>query len=103
MAKRVLSGVAVAAGAGVLILAAGCCHMGGMHHGSGGASPAEPSGLTAKPVNTTCPIMGGKIDPALTRHFKGQTVAFCCGMCFGKWDKLNDQEKQAKLDKALGK
>jgi len=58
---------------------------------------------TAAPVNTYCPIMGGKIDPAhvrpdSTRQFNGQTIAFCCGGCPAQWDKLDDQHKQAKLD-----
>ncbi len=57
-------------------------------------------------VNTICPIMGSKIDPAkvtdaLTRDFHGQKVAFCCPMCPPKWDKLSDAEKQAKLTKAI--
>lgn len=109
MAKWVLAGVVAVAGAGVLVWTtgcsdmnqmAGCCPMGGMKHEPGRPSTAEPSGLTDKPVNTTCPIMGGKVNPALTRQFKGQTIGFCCGMCPGKWDKLDDQDKQAKLDKA---
>ncbi len=55
-------------------------------------------------ANTNCPTMGGKIDPAkvtpaLTRTFNGKTIAFCCGGCPGAWDKLSDQEKQAKLAK----
>ena len=59
---------------------------------------------TGKPVNTTCPIMGGKVDPddtpkKLTRTFQGKTVGFCCAMCPGKWDKLSDEEKTAKLEK----
>lgn len=58
-------------------------------------------------VNTRCPIMGSKIDPAkvpaaLTREFKGRKVGFCCGGCPVAWDKLTDAEKQAKLD-ALSK
>lgn len=55
------------------------------------------------PANTHCPIMGGKIDPAnvkpeLTRRFKGQIIAFCCGGGPAQWDTLDDQQKQAKLD-----
>jgi len=56
-------------------------------------------------VNTVCPIMGSKIDPAqvtpaLTREFNGQKVAFCCAMCPPAWDKLTDTQKQAKLSAA---
>ena len=53
-------------------------------------------------VNAACPIMGGRINPErvkpeLTRQYKGQTIAFCCGGCPEQWDKLSDAEKQAKL------
>lgn len=67
---------------------------------------AAPAAGDGKAVNSKCPIMGSKIDPAnvpanLTRVFKGQTVGFCCGGCPGAWDKLSDDEKQAKLDAAM--
>jgi hypothetical protein len=61
-----------------------------------------------KPVNTVCPIMGGKVDPEntpkkLTRTFEGKTVGFCCAMCPKKWDKLSDEEKTEKLKKVMDK
>ena len=54
-------------------------------------------------VNAKCPIMNNPIDPArvtedLIRPFKGGKVAFCCAICPPKWDKLNDTQKQRKLD-----
>ena len=57
-------------------------------------------------VNARCPIMGNKIDPSnvpenLTREWNGKTVGFCCAACPPKWDKLSDEEKQAKLDAAM--
>ena len=116
MMKWVLASVFVVGGAATLVSAAGCSEhkmpmgrcgmmgMSGMHHTSGSAAdPAATTQPAAKPVNSVCPIMGGKVNPSLTRQFKGQTVGFCCGMCPGQWDKLNDQEKQAKIDKVLGK
>ncbi len=54
-------------------------------------------------ANTSCPIMAkNAIDPAkvtekLTRTHKGKKVAFCCGDCPAKWDKLTDAEKDTKL------
>lgn len=59
-----------------------------------------------KVINARCPIMGTKIDPNnvpanLTREFKGQEVGFCCGSCPPAWDKLSDQQKQEKLEKAV--
>lgn len=61
---------------------------------------------TAKVVNESCPMTGEKIDPAnvpdnLIREFHGKKVGFCCGGCPGKWDKLSDEEKEAKLKKAM--
>ena len=62
-------------------------------------------GETKKVDNAKCPIMGTKLDKDnvpvdLTREFKGQTVGFCCPNCPPAWDKLSDDEKQAKLDAA---
>ena len=59
-------------------------------------------------ANVRCPIMGSPINPdkvtkALTRDYKDRKVAFCCGKCPGKWDKLSDTEKDAKLAGAGGK
>jgi len=55
-------------------------------------------------VNNKCPIMGTAINPTnvtedLIREYKGQKVAFCCGMCPSEWDKLSNAEKDAKLAK----
>jgi len=55
-------------------------------------------------ANIKCPIMGAPIDPSkvtesLTREYKGQNVAFCCGGCPSTWDKLSDEQKEAKLAK----
>ena len=95
---------------------------GGHQHEQGGAAPAagapaesgsqksaEAATAKATPqgiVNAKCPIMGGKVDPnapeGLTRIYKGQKIGFCCGGCPGTWDKLTDQQKDAKLQ-AVGK
>jgi len=74
---------------------------------SGTCSPTM-GGATTEPaafINTKCPIMGGKIDPAkvtpaLTREYKGQKIAFCCSDCPAAWDKLTDAQKDEKLKEA---
>jgi hypothetical protein len=38
------------------------------------------------------------VPATLTREFKGQKVAFCCGGCPAAWDKLTDEQRRAKLD-----
>ena len=53
-------------------------------------------------ANNRCPIMGSpintkKVTKSLTRDYKGQKVAFCCGGCPSVWDKLTDVEKESKL------
>ncbi|MFI4911725.1 MAG: hypothetical protein ACIAQZ_08680 [Sedimentisphaeraceae bacterium JB056] len=55
-------------------------------------------------ANVRCPIMGSPINPEhvadnLVREFKGEKVAFCCGGCPARWDKMTDAEKQEALDK----
>ncbi|MCE5279635.1 MAG: hypothetical protein ABFD92_09445 [Planctomycetaceae bacterium] len=78
-----------------------CCPVDG-HKDKAGAAAVETKSDFA---NTKCPMMGSKINPAkvtaaLTREFKGQKVAFCCGGCPAAWDKLSDADKQTKLDAA---
>ncbi len=70
----------------------------------------EAIGKHVKPkfVNVRCPIMGSPINPdkvtaKLIREYKGQKVALCCADCPKKWDKLTDNEKDAKLAKAKAK
>jgi hypothetical protein len=49
-------------------------------------------------VNSKCPMKGEPIekgDP--TMDYKGQKVAFCCTGCMGKFAKLSDADKDAKL------
>ncbi|MFB3891669.1 MAG: hypothetical protein ACE15C_06550 [Phycisphaerae bacterium] len=97
--------------------AGGCPHhammasggFGASCHGSGApaAAPAGPN-VSAGIVNSRCPIMGGAVDPlstpdSLTRTYKGQKVAFCCGGCPGRWDALADADKEAKLAKVAAR
>jgi len=53
-------------------------------------------------VNGKCPISGKEFDkmnaPAdNTRLYKGMKIGFCCSNCPVAWDKLTDEEKDAKL------
>ncbi|MBI5722397.1 MAG: hypothetical protein HZA50_00405 [Planctomycetes bacterium] len=90
MKRRIPLLVAIIAIAGAAMLA------------SPGCSKSEVQGQ-ATVVNTRCPIMGSKIDPAkvpanLIKEFKGQKVGLCCGQCPAAWDKLTDAEKETKLN-----
>jgi|GEM_PF-1394961 len=63
---------------------------------------------TPKIVNSCCPIEGTKLDAdkvsaEMTCEFKGQKVGFCCSGCPAAWDKLSDEEKEAKLKEAIKK
>lgn len=102
MTKRiVIAAIGVTA---ILGLAAGLasfgCSSSGHCHGHDMQAAGQPAVIAAKPAaiaNSQCPIMGGAVNPSLTREYKGQTVAFCCGMCPPAWDKLSDSQKDAKL------
>jgi hypothetical protein len=103
-----LSAWILAAGAacvGLMLLAGGCGRDRGTPPGAASTSQATQALVF---VNDKCPIQGEAIDPAkvtpdLVREYKGQKVAFCCGMCPPQWDKLTDAEKDAKLAKAMKK
>ena len=65
------------------------------------AAPADGK----KFANAKCPIMGSKINPDnvtanLVREYKGKKIAFCCDGCPQQWDKLSDEQKEAKLKAA---
>ena len=65
------------------------------------------SSPTAAVINTKCPIMGGKVNPAtvpanLIREFGGKKIGFCCAGCPKKWDNLPDAKKAELLAKLSG-
>lgn len=74
-----------------------------------GASPAGvtgPEGKVVPVVNEKCPMCGHPLDrekvPADLRvEFKGKPVGFCGKECIPAWNKLTDEDKQAKLDKVM--
>lgn len=41
----------------------------------------------AKAINAKCPMTGEDVDAAVTFKYKGQTIAFCCKDCCGKFAK----------------
>jgi hypothetical protein len=57
-------------------------------------------------VNGKCPISGKEFDkmnaPAdHTRMYKDMKVGFCCAACPTEWDKLTDEQKDAKLKEVI--
>jgi pectinesterase len=73
---------------------------------AGAAKSAAAQG-PRKVVNSVCPIMGLKIDPtnvpdSQIREYKGKKIGFCSPTCPAAWDKLSDEEKDGKLQAALG-
>jgi len=58
---------------------------------------AEAEAAKAKTViaQSTCPVMGGKIDPNIYVDYKGKRVYFCCAECAGKFKQ--DPEKYLKI------
>ena len=65
------------------------------------APTAEEAGLSAvaEPVilNDACPFMGSEVDPEHSVPYGDGAVAFCCGGCVNKWNKMSDEEKAAAL------
>jgi hypothetical protein len=54
--------------------------------------------ITLTPVNQLCPIMGSAVtEDGGAVEFDGKLVGFCCPSCDGKWSKLSDTDKAAKL------
>jgi hypothetical protein len=59
---------------------------------------AGPAGV----VNTTCPLMGGKLKanlpPGLIGEHRGRKVGFCCAGCPKAWGKLPEAKKEALVE-----
>jgi len=45
------------------------------------------SANSSAPVNTECPVMGGKVDPKYTVTHEGRVIAFCCPGCIPEFKK----------------
>jgi YHS domain-containing protein len=66
----------------------------GHQHGTASVQPAGATVQTAATVTTqqtTCPVMGNPIDPAVFVEYKGKKVYFCCRGCDKKFQE--DPEK----------
>ena len=46
---------------------------------------------TSAVTQTTCPIMGGKIDKSVSADYQGKKVYFCCGGCIKKFEAEPDK------------
>ena len=46
---------------------------------------AAPTQIVRSAEQTTCPVMGGKIDRNIYTQYKGQRVYFCCAGCEEKF------------------
>ena len=90
MASRVLSSFVIFS----LVLVFGCET----------SSPSDGSRSRIPPaqaaVNTTCPIMGGPVDPQRTIVFEGRPVAFCCQDCMLQWISMSSPDQHAALARA---
>ncbi|MBY0307922.1 MAG: hypothetical protein K2Q09_04190 [Phycisphaerales bacterium] len=52
------------------------------------------------PVNTTCPVSGKQAKGDVTTQWDGKTVAFCCGGCKGKFEKMDHTQQASAVAKA---
>lgn len=91
-ARNVLSTLALIAVAGL----AACNNCGTC---SDSDAPAAAVPAEAK-LNTTCPFTGGKANPSFTSTHAGQSVAFCCAGCRGKFEGMSAEKKDAMMKKA---
>jgi YHS domain-containing protein len=56
--------------------------------------------LAAAAPQTTCPVMGGKINQEVYTDYQGQRIYFCCAGCIGVFKK--DPEKYLQKMKEQG-
>jgi len=62
------------------------CNSGAPGSKCGAMQTAAPVAQAAQPAEqTTCPVMGGKINRSIYTQYKGQRVYFCCAGCEEKF------------------
>ncbi len=54
--------------------------------------------LAMAPVNTDCPMSGNAAKPTVLMDMQGSEIAFCCGGCRARFEKLDSDEKKTKLE-----
>ncbi|MFC1453940.1 YHS domain-containing protein [Verrucomicrobiota bacterium] len=60
----------------------------------------EAQGVALEKTQTTCPVMGGKIDKKIYADYNGKRVYFCCAGCIQQFK--SDPEKYLKKLKGDG-
>jgi YHS domain-containing protein len=111
-AQSFLSALAIVMSAGMFIVGAMPAEKGGQSTmAAETAAPVAseaPSGKKLKP-QTTCPVMGGKIDKKVFTDYEGKRIFFCCPGCIETFKKepakylkmLADQGESVEVIKAL--
>jgi YHS domain-containing protein len=64
------------------------------------APRTDATASTALKPQTTCPVMGGKIDKKFFVDYQGKRVYFCCGDCPAEFNK--DPDKYMKKLRDMG-
>jgi len=64
---------------------------------------AAPNAAATAPANsqTTCPILGGKINKAIFADYQGKRVYFCCAGCPAEFNKDPAKYVKALEDKGI--
>ncbi len=71
----------------ILVAACGDSGNGTPPGGAQQQKKTKPTIAAAGKPQTTCPLMGGKIDKAFYADHDGKRVYFCCAECVGKFKK----------------
>jgi YHS domain-containing protein len=88
-------------GAGALLVGCGRSETPAQSVASERASATAPAATSpgdkapADHAQTTCPVMGGKINKAIFADYQGKRVYFCCGACPAEFKK--DPAKYVKI------
>ena len=72
-----------------------------------GVAQATESAKLVPIVNPRCPVMSTvlmdkQVEESMTRMYKDQRVGFCCNVCLGKWDAMNDTDREVIFRQAMG-
>jgi YHS domain-containing protein len=65
----------------------GCCRSKGAEQCEVAVSTEATTQPAAAPVNKTCPVMAGPVDPKVTTVHDGKVIGFCCEDCIATFKK----------------
>ena len=68
---------------------------------AGASRPVQANTTSMTVAQTTCPVMGGKINKEVYMDYEGKRVYFCCPSCIAEFEKDPDRYVKKMKDEGV--